>query len=304
MTAARKVVVDNKVVAENIALRSVLDFHYEVWRAPESLEDKRVCIFVAYAPDGYIPKSSVWFLRALRNERLAVICIVASRNSGPPYADTEIECDGLISRDNFGYDFASWALGLQIMPSIWKAKFVIFANDSMFGPISQSRLSVLLQRLEESTSDYIALTESWQVAHHYQSYLFALKSRALCNPQVKHFWTTLRCVEDRDQAILRYEVPMLERMTGLGLKTEALFPLGGRDLGKDINPTLDHWRELIDEGFPFIKVQTLRDDISGVDKRGWRSSTAIDPDLLPLMIERLGGRREQDRRASIARPHK
>src|SRR6202034_3416056 len=108
---------------------------YEVWRAPESLKGKNVCLFVTYAPDGYVPKSTIHYIQSLKHYGLTVIVIVASRNSGRPHADVEIVCDGLISRDNFGYDFASWALGLQILPSILQANTIIFTNDSIFGPL-------------------------------------------------------------------------------------------------------------------------------------------------------------------------
>jgi hypothetical protein len=282
-------------------VQRVLDCHYEVWRVPGSLEGRLVCLFAVYSHDGYVSNSTLWLVRALRAAGLLVICIVASRNSGIPYGDEEIECEGLVSRDNDGYDFASWALGLQILPSIWLAKVIVFANDSIFGPLSQRRLDAVLRRIEASPSDYIALTQSWQVAHHFQSYFFALKERALRHPDVRRFWATLQCVKTREQAILGYEIPMLDMMTRFQLGCEALFPLNDRDFEKDVNPTLDHWRALIDGGFPFIKVQTLRDDITGVDKRGWQSNPAIDPKLLPLMLERLEGTRERSRKSRIAR---
>lgn len=95
---------------------------------------------------------------------------------------------------------------------------------------------------------------------------------------------------------------MLDMVKSFGLATEVLFPLGDRDRDKDLNLTIDHWRELIFEGLPFIKVQTLRDDIAGVDKSGWQSTADINPDLLSAMIDRLNGAAEQSRRVLIVRP--
>jgi len=284
--------------------RHVREVHYEVWRAPESLRGKNVCLFVAYAPDGYLPKSTIHYIRSLKHEGLTVIVIVASRNSGRPHADAEIECDGLISRDNIGYDFASWALGLQILPSIWQAKTVLCTNDSIFGPLSQPSFKSLMERIEASRADYIALTQSWQVTHHCQSYFFMLKEKALGHRGVKHFWADLEIVTDKDQAILRYEVPMLEMIRGFGLATEVMFPLGDRDFKQDMNPTLDHWRELIQSGFPFIKVQVLRDDISGVDNSNWTDGIKIDQDIQKAITERLDSASEQSRRIAVARPNK
>lgn len=284
--------------------RLVREVHYEVWRATESLRGKNVCLFAAYAPDGYIPESTLHYIRSLRSHGQAVILIVASRNSGRPHADTEIVSDGLISRDNRGYDFASWALGLQILPSIWEARSIAFTNDSIFGPLSQPGFTRLMDRLNDSQADYVALTQSWQVRHHYQSYFFVLKRKALSHPSVKKFWATLEIVPDRDQAIVRYEVPMLDMMKRFGLEPELLFPLGGRDFEKDMNPTLDHWRELIKSGFPFVKVQTLRDDISGVDKSNWGIGLEIEFDVKRVITDRLESKSEKRRKISVVRPGK
>jgi hypothetical protein len=282
--------------------RLVRDVHYEVWQAPGSLKNKNACLLVAYSPNGYIPNSTLHYGRALKQQGLTVIVIVASRNSGRPYADAEIVSDGLISRDNLGYDFASWALGLQILPSIWQADSVLFTNDSIFGPLFQPHFARLMQRIAAAQADYVGLTQSWQVRHHYQSYFFVLKKKALGHRGVRNFWNNLKIVKDRDQAIDRYEVPMLEMIKGLGLQAEVMFPLGDRDFEKDINPALHRWRELVHSGFPFIKVQTLRDDISGVDKANWDREIQIDAKIKAAIIERLGSKAERTRKVTVVRP--
>ncbi len=282
--------------------RRPLDSHYEVWRAPATLVDQRVCIFVAYTPDGYLPRSTLWTLRALGASGLCVVCIAASETAGPLRADDALPCEGIISRLNKGYDFGGWALGMQCLPGIWNAKWVAFANDSVFGPLNQKTLDALVNRIEDSHSDYIGLTQSWEVKHHYQSYFFALKRNSLQSARVKQFWGGLECVENREEAIHRHEVTMLGTMRDFGLATEALFPLDQTNVPRRGNPTLDNWRELVRSGFPFIKRQTLRDEIIGVDRSRWEAETSIDPELLPLMVERLTDRRESMRKSIIRRP--
>ena len=39
-------------------------------------------------------------------------------------------------RPNIGYDFGSWAAGLDALPAIARAPYVLFVNDSMLGPFS------------------------------------------------------------------------------------------------------------------------------------------------------------------------
>lgn len=284
--------------------RKAIDVCYEVWRAPASLEGRIVCLFAAHAPDGHIPNSTLHYMQALSREGVAVVLIVASRNAGRPHELQVIDnaTAGLIARENIGYDFASWALGTHVLSGVWKASTVIFANDSVFGPLTQLSLTNLLRRIEISEADYLGLTQSWQVKHHYQSYFFALKARALSHPGIRYLWATLQCAESREEAIERYEVTMLETVESLGLQTEALFPLNDRDRGEDMNPVLDHWQDLVGEGFPFIKIQTLRDNISGVDRSNWLNDVEMAPELRQAIIDRLASPVETKRKTTIVRP--
>jgi hypothetical protein len=71
-----------------------------------------------------------------------------------------------------------------------------------------------------------------------------------------------------------------------GLAVEALFPAAG-----DGNPTLTRWRELIGAGFPFIKVQLLRENPAHADIDGWQEivrAGGLDPALIE---EHLASRR-------------
>lgn len=294
---------NNSIRLEVSVKGNVTGVHYEVWLPPGSLSGLNVCIFALYAPSGYVPRSTIWYLKALRSLGYYIIVVGTSNNCGCLHADEAIPCDALLTREAVGFDFASWALPMQTLPTIWNARSILFTNDSIFGPLTGSALRSIFDRVAESSGDYIALTESWQNRHHYQSYFFVLKSRALKSDGVKEFWKNVKCVNSRDAVILRYELPMLAAMQGLGLHTEALFPLEERYRDKDVNPTLDLWKALIDDGFPFIKVQTLRDSITGVDTTGWQS-IPMDAGLLAAINERLDGNQELSRKAKFERPGK
>src|SRR5262249_22026503 len=53
--------------------------------------------------------------------------------------------------------------------------------------------------------------------------------------------------------------------------SSALFPSQGQDAGIEQNPTLFRWEQLIDFGFPFLKVSVVRGAIKGVHNMGWRA---------------------------------
>jgi hypothetical protein len=54
-----------------------------------------------------------------------------------------------------------------------------------------------------------------------------------------------------------------------GLRCEALFPASDTNL-KVNNPTHDQWELLLKEGFPYIKVELLRDNPKQLDLQHWK----------------------------------
>ena len=78
-------------------------------------------------------------------------------------------------------------------------------------------------------------------------------------------------------AVYRYELGMVRAFERAGLRCAALFPcLDER------NPTLTRWRGLIEDGFPYLKIALLRDNLFRVDLTGWRDvlrNGGYDPSL-------------------------
>jgi len=56
-------------------------------------------------------------------------------------------------------------------------------------------------------------------------------------------------------------------MQSLDLRCEALFPAAMWK--RSVNPTHVFWRELIESGFPFVKVELLRDNPIAQDISDW-----------------------------------
>src|SRR5262249_37628572 len=67
---------------------------------------------------------------------------------------------------------------------------------------------------------------------------------------------------DKDDVINTYEVKFATSLAAAGLAVVSLFKARSRN-----NPTAN-WRELLAEGFPFIKIKAICDNIPGVD--GWQ----------------------------------
>jgi tetratricopeptide (TPR) repeat protein/glycosyltransferase involved in cell wall biosynthesis len=231
---------------------------------------EEVALFVTHSPDGLLKRHVRHYLDCLTRQGVAVILIVAADE---PFtagdADLMSGVDGIFVRQNNGYDFAAWAHILRLHPELRNADILYLLNDSVFGPTNDAAFNDLLGRIRNSNADFIGLTESFEGGWHLQSYFLALKSRALSSVEFRDFIEGIVCYRDKEQVICAYELRFALIMKIAGFHCEAMFQK------TDVrNPTIFHWRRLLDAGFPFLKVTTVRDAPPGVDIAGWRQVLA------------------------------
>ena len=189
----------------------------------------------------------------------------------------------ILVRANEGYDFAAWATAVLTTPGLSRADFLITVNDSVFGPFN--KFSEFIRRITGSEADYVGALESREIRPHYQSFLLGFSKTALQNKAFWSFWNGIR-IGGRDFVINHYEVRMLDHMRRGGLTAEPVLaaPADGT------NQTLNDWRGLLDAGFPYVKVQLLRDNPHGADLAAWRetfASRGYDPDIVDRYLAAL-----------------
>ena len=251
-------------------------------RIPEILHGDRVCIFVSYARQGKIPDHSLFHARAWQQHGYKTTLVIVLDDFG--YVPSQHYTDfasGLCVRLNRGYDFGAWAATIQRLPDLGNANLLVVANDSVYGPLREFR--GFLERIDACGADVIGMTESHEITNHFQSYMIAFRQKAIRSAAFKAFWRSVR-TGDRDFVIQHYELKMLKRMRAGNLRTEALFPTP-RDT---CNPTLKYWRELTLGGFPFIKVQLLRENPLKVDISGWQALITDKDFDVELVKKHLG----------------
>jgi hypothetical protein len=261
----------------------------------------QVALFVHYDKRGAVRPQVLHYLRELQKNGRDVVFIT---NSGRLAPDGEVAlreiCAAVMVRRNIGYDFGAWADALKYfgLPCA-NTKEIIFANDSMFGPMLP--LSGVLRRLDYNKADIWGLTDSWQICYHLQSFFLAFGPDALRSEQFKKYWNSVRPVPMKSFIIKAYEVGLTQTMIEAGLRCAALWryeditALASHDefkrllseekssfneldpiralrtqqilrIRKNIanreamNPTADLWRQLLLADFPFIKRELLCDN--------------------------------------------
>jgi hypothetical protein len=233
-------------------------------------EGARVALVVAHAPAGRVKPNVPIYCAALRRAGLRVVLIAASDD--PFVADpalTEILSGGYV-RENKGYDFAAWAHLLKTEPKLWSAEILFLLNDSVIGPLSQSRLDDLIERINSNAADVVGATENFDFEWHLQSYFMAFKRRALASAAFRGFFDEVRNLPSKDAVIQTYEIRLSRVLSEGGLSCAPAY----RSLSK-VNQTLGHWRDLIDAGFPFVKTELVRGLNPDWNIIGWRETLAV-----------------------------
>jgi len=253
----------------------------------EIAEGDKIALMVAHAPSGRVKANVPIYCSALCRAGLKVVLIAASDQ--PFVADSALTnaISGGFARDNRGYDFAAWAHVLKVAPELWRAGTLFLVNDSVIGPLSQTRLDDLLHRVTESPADVVGATDNFEIQWHLQSYFLAFKPRSLASEVLRAFFDRVRNLPDKQAVILTYEVPLTRLLTSAELVCAPAYP--SRD---GMNQTVVHWRALIGDGFPFVKTVVLRGLNPHWDIAGWRetlASTGFDPAVAAATIVASAG---------------
>ena len=187
----------------------------------------------------------------------------------------------VICRENFGYDFYSWKVGLDALNLDDYDEF-LQVNDSCYAPLFD--LDAIFETMEKSDCDFWCMTQSYFYNRHAQSYFVCYKSAALNNPAFRQFWKDLAPIEDKKQLIVAYEVGISRILIRERLKMESYFKvsLGSylrvlpRNLKLKIsvtrnfnpykylramllsNPPFHFYQEMLAQKVPLIKISLIK----------------------------------------------
>jgi len=246
---------------------------------PASFIGKEVCFFVSHAPLGVTLEYTRQYISAIRDAGVQVVLCLSSDNLWLPI-DRGIEeyVDGLIIRQNIGFDFAAWADMLRTFPEVWKSDRVYFANDSLIGPFAS--LGSIIQDIRTRNAGFFALSECTNTSYHAQSYFFGWSRQNLQADALRRFWENISNEESKTQVVLKYEYAIAPLSSALADPSQHI-PFGMKTLFgcepsmmHGFNTTHSAWRRMLDLGFPFVKTDLLRDGVPPVDTSDWKSICA------------------------------
>ncbi len=159
-------------------------------------------------------------------------------------------------KPNIGYDFGSWAVGLELLPAIVQAPYVIMANDSLLGPFID--IGELLADFESSIADVWGLTDTRQFIHHLQIFCLGERNGVLAYRPLQDFFAGVRQERSKWEIIKHNELALSRLLHREGYVTRAAFR-GDDVVDAGDNPVIAGWHGLIERGFPFIKRQIVNE---------------------------------------------
>lgn len=232
---------------------------------------RRTCLFSHFDRFGIIAPHVLHYVKAL------VACgfdvrIISTADGLRAEDKAAVQALGasLYIKPNRGYDFGSWQFELQRDPGILDSDEVLLANDSVYGPIQP--LPPLVERMRELDADVVGMTDSRQFHWHMQSYFLLFKSQRAIRELLPKVLGRDFVSLSKFELIMSSEVGLGRMIRAGGFTGKALFPIDSFDEGEYVKPcnsTHAYWRKLLDAGYPFIKVELLRDNPMGVEIAGW-----------------------------------
>lgn len=228
----------------------------EVIPSPRGLHGDRTAFFASYGESPEFSRSVVELTRALTRRDYDVVLIRATSGGSCVWPSSEESIrPTIVRRPNIGYDFGSWAIGINHFRRLAGREHVLLVNDSLVGPFDS--IDPMIDHFERTTADVWAATSTLQFVPHLQSFVLGFRGGALNRFPLSRFWARIRELGSKEEIVHVYEMGLSQLMDREMLTAEAFVP-GELVVKGELNPVIDGWRETLDHGFPFVKRELLR----------------------------------------------
>jgi len=281
---------------------------------------QRATILVHYDKDDQVDDYVYTYLKALRIVTTHLVFVSTAKLKYTQIEKLKLHCDEVIIRENIGYDFMSYKIGLESFDYSTYDE-VLICNDSVYGPLYP--MQKLFDTMHSQKCDFWGITDNTDMGYHIQSYFMLIKKPVLQSTVFLNFWKDVEILHNKDEIIKRYEVGFSQLLIKAGFiaKSSTYFQpssmqkfsifiskftpkkimkkLKSLFLGKakiirigKINTTHYFWKELILSGsVPFIKIELLRDNPMNVDIKDFEKIISevsdYDTSLIKSHLQRM-----------------
>lgn len=181
---------------------------------------KRIAVFAHYDKDATLSENTLYLL-----SQLVKVCervIMVSTNLLPEEVSLlpeKVECH---IRENIGYDFYSYKVGISMIDNIYVYDELLMLNDSFFIS-SKFDINKILNQVENEIYDICGLIDSYQFNYHIQSFFVVFKKTALISIWFERFWNNVTIMNTKKDIIFNYEIGMTQTALSHSLMVGACF---------------------------------------------------------------------------------
>lgn len=247
-----------------------------------------VCLFACYVPDGNLPLHTRFYLKNLLNCGITLHIVLSGTETIHESTNNFCATHGIHAwkRPNGGLDFGAWQFLLE--KGLAKdAPYILFANDSVFGPLTP--LPLLLEKLAAKQRPAWGLVASRAVTPHLQSWFIGLSQAAFQSAPVQRVLHLPFKEMSRDEIIWHGELGLSVALKAANIPLHAAWSDLNAPMARffPANPMHTHWRDMMQSGtVPFLKQEVLRDNPFRVPHlTDWRALIPAESDFNPEWID-------------------
>ena len=228
-----------------------------------SCSNKRLAIFSHFDKDNIVDDYVIEYVKALHDLEIDIIFVsTAEELKKDELKKISQFCTKVIVKENKGYDFGSWSIGLSfVFKELDRYEDLILCNDSVYAPLFD--FGSMFNQMKKFQC--WSVTDNYEFEHHMQSYFMCFKPDIFKREFFKKFWSNISAHKHKETIIQRYEVG-LSRLLKENNFSVASYCKSAMFSDKPINVTHQFWKELIVQAkCPVIKVELLRNNPLNLD---------------------------------------
>lgn len=214
------------------------------WCKPATWKSRWI-VYFAFVPDGKLTPAHQFTLDRLAAEDAGLMVICACPPESVVLDQLAGVSDALLWKDEAGWDFSAYALGLYALARLSPGADVLLLNDSVLGPFRP-----LVPLMDHSPWRLTGFTGNAQFENHVQSYAFILKAVDLA------LVAALKPVISTEWAYNAIGPVILRQETQLARTAHQHMSVGAHHFtdGSHYEDLCLNCPELLlDDGFPFLK---------------------------------------------------
>ena len=287
-------------------------------------DNSRAIVFVHYDRHNIVDEYVYFYLQELQKNSSYLVFVSTAKLSEEDVTTLSEYCSKVIVRENVGYDFMSYKVGLE---SFNYASYdeVVICNDSVYGPLMP--LENIFKEMQKVSCDFWGITDNTDMGYHLQSYFLVFRKSVLKSSAFKTFWNEVKVLHNKDDIIEKYEVglskalldngfnaavfatytptylqkvvPYIKKLTPKKIYRNIYMLFTHRQKLKRIgrlNQTHYFWKDLLLSGkMPFIKIELLRDNPLNINVTDVENTLSLISDYDISLINNHLSRMKEDR---------